>query len=198
MNTKIAQIIIAQIEDLVWIDRIAGLTQVARYNITADKIEKRFPIACAMEYAECLKTGTYDMLTPDSGRKSVVYFEDYGVNFTKLDGRKIWLDSRIRLVGWLNHRKLGGDCGDTYRYILDIISRIPTQPFRSDEYYSVMITMASQAVRDISIFSKYTYDEKKTQLLMYPFDFFAIDFRTVFFVLSECVEPTGVNPNPCL
>ena len=199
MNNKIADIIKTQIENLVWIDKIAGLTQVARYNVKEGErtIEKRFPIACSMDYVTCFNTGTYDILTPDSQRKSVVYFEDYGLTFTKMEGFKIWYDSRIRLVCWLNYRMMGGDCGDTYRYILDIISRLPTLPFHSDEYLNVYMIMQSQAVRDISIFGKYTYDEKKTQLLMYPFDFFALDFRTSFYIRNECIELTTGDGHPC-
>jgi len=199
MNNKIADIIRLQIEDLDWIDQIAGLTQVARYNVKeGDRtVEKRFPIACSMDYVNCFKTGTYDILTPDSHRRSVVYFEDYGLTLTKMEGFRMWYDSRIRLVAWLNYRMIGGTCGDSYRRVLDIISLIPTVPVQVDELFNVFIVIQAQAVRDISIFGKYTYDEKKTQLLMYPFDFFALDIRTTFYVRNDCIDLTSGNGHPC-
>jgi len=78
MNNKIANIIVDYIKDLPWIDKLAGMTQVAKIQQTSDnrKVEKRFPISCAMEYDDACKDGCYDELAPNSKYQSVVYFED--------------------------------------------------------------------------------------------------------------------------
>ena len=46
MNNKIANIIVDYIKDLEWIDKLAGMTQVAKIQQTSDsrKVEKRFHI----------------------------------------------------------------------------------------------------------------------------------------------------------
>jgi len=56
MNNKIANIIVGYIKDLDWIDKIAGLTQIAK--VTQGGVEKRFPISCDLTYDDaCLRTG---------------------------------------------------------------------------------------------------------------------------------------------
>lgn len=193
MNNKIANIIRDDIKDIAWIDKLAGLTQVAKVSQTSgeSKVEKRFPISCAMSYDDACKTGCYDELAPDSKYKSVAYFEDEGVTFTGRVGNKIYYESRLRLIVWLNLKALAGECGTSGDYVIDVIKTIPSMPRNVGGLISLQTTITSQAVRDVSIFSKYTYNEKQTQYLMYPYDFFALELRTNFVINTECAtQPT--------
>jgi len=191
MNTRIANIIISYIEDLSWMDKLAGVTYVAKVNVTSEgkKVEKRFPISCDKAYEDACKEGCYDELAPNSSKRSVVYFEEGGFNLIRHEANKLYYESSLRLVGWLNYKMLrGGGCGSSAKYVTDIIKSLPPIPVTIDDFHALTIEVTSQLPRDASIFSKYTYNEKQTQYLMLPYDFFALEIRTRFFIVPECIE----------
>jgi hypothetical protein len=188
MNNKIANIIVGYIKELSWIDKIAGLTQIAK--VTQGGVEKRFPISCDLTFDDACTTGCYDELMPNSQYSSVVFFEDGSFNFIRQEGGKLLYESRLRLVAWLNYKKLPGGCGSSGDYVISIIKALPAFPQNVGDMIRLSITVTSQAQRSSGVFSKYTFDEKTSQFLMLPFDFFAIDLRTEFYLIPECVEPT--------
>ena len=189
MNNKIANIVVGFIEDLPWIEKLSGLTQVARVSQSSgdSKVEKRFPISCAMNYDDACKLGTYDELSPDSKYKSVVFFEDDSFSLDEKVGDKLYYESTIRLVAWLNLCKIEDSCGTSGDYVLSIIKALPAMAYNYGVMLGITIDVTSQLQRDVSIFSKYTFNEKQTQYLMYPYDFFALEIRTRFHVKSECI-----------
>jgi hypothetical protein len=189
MNNKIANIIVDYIKDLTWIDKLAGLTQVAKIN--QNGVEKRYPISCSMAFDDTCVEGCYDELAPNSAYQSVVYFEDDGFTFDHQAGNKLYYNSSLRLIAWLNYNKLGGGCGSTGNYIIDIIRALPSYPVNVSDLLGVNIRVMSQAIRSDDIFSKYTFNEKQTQYLMLPFDFFSLEIKTSFYIIPECVEDTS-------
>lgn len=192
MNNKIANIIVSYIKELDWIDKITGLTQVAR--VKQGDTEKRFPISCDMTFEDACKKGCYDDLMPSSKRSSVIFFEDGAFSYVGQGGKKLQYESRLRMICWLNYKKLPGGCGSTGDYILSIIKALPSQPVNKGGMISLSIIIAAQSPRSSDIFGKYTFDEKRSQFLMLPYDFFSLDIRTNFYVIPECVEPTeGCN-----
>ncbi len=188
MNNKIANIIVDYIKDLAWIEKLAGLTQVAKIN--QNGVEKRYPISCSMVFDDVCVEGCYDELAPNSAYKSVVYFEDSGFTFSKQVGNKLYYESTLKLIAWLNYNKLGGGCGSTGNYIIDIIRALPSYPVNVSDLLGANIRVMSQAIRSDSIFSQYTFNEKQTQYLMLPFDFFSLTIQTSFYIIPECVEDT--------
>lgn len=189
MNNKIATILKGYIDDLIWVDKIAGLVQTANIRVKKDDtaIEKSYPISCDIDLDACLK-GAYQDLAPDSKKKSVLYFEDKGVTFIERQGNKLKFQSSLRLVCWLNLKLIqeaGCDsvvtgCGSSGDYVIQILKILPTIPISTPDFVSIYISGIAQAERDVSIFSKYTYNETATQYLMFPYDYFAIDFMIDF------------------
>ena len=189
MNNKIANIVVDYIKDLDWIDKIAGLTQIAK--VTQGGVEKRFPISCDLTFDDACTQGCYDELMPNSQYSSVVFFEDGSFNFIRQEGGKLIYESRLRLVAWLNYKKLTeGGCGSSGDYIISIIKALPAFPQNVGDMLRLSITVTSQAQRSSGVFSKYTFDELHTQYLMVPYDFFGLDIKTEFYLIPECVEPT--------
>lgn len=194
MNNTIADIIKTKIEDLDFVDKIAGLVSTVYMNIPDEngtKVQKAFPIACDVTAEDC-KQGAYNDLCPDSKYMTVIYFEDGGVEFRERKNKFICYTSRLKLVCWINVAKYLNECcneGITCSASADIIKKIlcalPTQPENIDPYVSVYPVVTSQAVRSNSIFSQYTYNEKQTQYLLAPFDYFALNIVTDFCVCTE-------------
>ena len=201
MNQAIANIIKTQIEDLDFIDKIAGLVATQYVNITdenGNKVQKRYPVACCVTADDC-KQGAYNDLAPDSKYKSVLYFEDRGVSFEKYESNWKYYQSNLRLVGWLNIKKILGEncdsslCTYAAHAIADIIRHLPTHPQNIAPFDFVYSEVMSQAVRSNSIFSPYTYNELQVQYLMAPYDYFALDIQTSFAI---CIEGRTVY-TPC-
>jgi hypothetical protein len=191
MNNKIADIIKGQIEGLTWIDKIAGLVQTANVRITSGETatEKSYPISCNITADACMKGG-YQDLCPNSKKKSIVYFEDRGLTFDRQEGNHLYYVSSLRLVCWLNLQLIQEEackkdvtgCGTSGDYVLEVIKKFDYKPFNSGGLYGIMIHPPSQVERSVDIFSKYTYSEVSTQFLMFPYDYFSLDFSVDFFV----------------
>lgn len=191
MNNKLANILRNQISDLIWIDKISGLVQTANVRIKSGEnvSEKSYPISCSMTADACMKGG-YQDLCPNSKKKSVVYFEDRGLTFERQEGNHLFYVSSLRLVCWLNLQLIQGvgckndviGCGTSGDYVLEVIKKFDYKPFDSGGLYGIMVHPPNQVERSVDIFSKYTYNENATQFLLSPFEFFALDFETDFFI----------------
>lgn len=202
MNQAIADIIKEHIEGLDFVDKIAGLVSTV-YMDVSDKdnalVQKAFPVACCVTANDC-KQGAYNDLMPNSQYKTVIYFEDGGVSFDKYESHWKYYTSKLRLVCWINIAKILGDncksgsvCTYAAHVIAEIIRELPEFPESHTPFHRLYFEVVNQAVRDNSIFGKYTFDEKHIQYLMYPYDYFALDIETHF---SICMN-SDVVPAPC-
>lgn len=196
MNHAIADILKARIIDLDFIDKIAGLIAPTYFDDTDEgsaKVQKCFPISCTTTAQDC-KLGLYNDLCPDSKYKTVIYFEDRGVSFDRREGKFIYYKSNLRLVCWINIEKInadccqdGTDCSMSAELIKEIICAMPEHPTNISPFAKVYPVITSQEIRSNSIFSQYTYNEKQTQYLLFPFDYFALNIETDFAVCQNCI-----------
>lgn len=204
MNQAIADIIRHHIENLDFVDKIAGLTAVTYFDMR-DKdnnlVQKSFPIACCVTADDC-KEGAYNELMPDSKYKTVIYFEDQGVTFNRSESNWKYYTSNLRLVCWINVAKIllddcktGKACTMSAHIIAEIIRALPSFPSYHSPFSHVYSEVVNQEIRSNSIFSQYTYDEKHIQYLMYPYDYFALDIQTQFAI---CLKETAVYNPDCV
>lgn len=192
MNTAVANIIKSQIEGLSFIDRIAGAVRVVSRQEEGSKstIIKKFPVDCGVSQADC-SSGKYVDLVPNSKFKSIHYFEDLGVSVSGADNKTFSFESKLKLVGWLNQKKLGKtDCSVSHLAIAAILKQIPTGHFNNtaNGFTRISITCTGIDAKNASIFSKYSYQEEVNQYLMYPFDYYAINLTTQFTVPYQCID----------
>jgi hypothetical protein len=204
MNQAIANIIKGHIEGLDFVDKIAGLVAPLTFEIK-DKdnnmITKTFPIACCVSADDC-KEGAYNELMPDSKYKTVIYFEDGGVTFDRYTGNHKYYKSSLRLVCWINIEKImaSGICKSeipcTYaaHLIAEIIKILPRFPENHSPFDFVYSEVIGQIVRSPSIFGAYTYDEKHSQYLMSPYDYFALTIDTSF---ALCLDSDTTDDSSC-
>ena len=203
MNQAIASIIKGHIEDLDFVDKIAGLTAVTYFEVRdkdGNMAEKSYPIACCVTAEDC-KDGAYNELMPDSKYKTVIYFEDRGISFVRKEGHWKYYQSNIRLVCWINVAdileddcKKGTSCTLSAHLIAEIIRALPEFPENHDPFDFVYSEVVNQDIRSNAIFSAYSYDEKHSQYLMYPYDYFALDIQTQFAI---CLKGTSVYDSGC-
>jgi hypothetical protein len=203
MNQAVANIIKTHIEGLDFIDKIAGLTAVTYFDVKnkdGELVQKAVPIACCVTADDC-KEGAYNDLMPDSKYKTVIYFEDRGVKFLRKESHWKYYQSDLRLVCWINIAKILGDdcktgtaCTLAAHLIAEIVRVLPEFPQHHSPFNFVYSEVVSQDIRSNSIFAAYTYDEKHSQYLMYPYDYFALDIQTLFAI---CIDGSGVYDSDC-
>jgi len=195
MNQAIANIIRGHIEDLDFVDKIAGLVAAVTFDVKSgdEIVQKTFPIACCVDTDECI-AGAYEDLMPSSKYNTLIYFEDGGISFDRYESKWGYYTSTLRLVCWINVAKILGDecniettCSHSAHLIAEIIRALPLFAENHPPFDQVYSEVMSQEVRSNSIFSAYSYDEKHTQYLMYPYDYFALNIETKFAV---CLKGT--------
>lgn len=213
MTNDIADIIKSKIEGLPFVDRLAGLVKVLTISEETDlgKKRKSFPVACNVSASECNNISKLKDLTPDSSKRSVMYFEEFGGTvMTGTDRNYLLFRSSVRLVCWLNLKKMGlTDCGWSSTAVLSIMKELSsmTQPANyNNKYIQLQVKQINEAEKSPLIFSKYTYDEASNQYLIYPYDYFAINITVEFKINANCIDPLeipdlplcddNVTPNP--
>lgn len=188
MNVDIANILVGYIDGLPFIDKITGLVKTVTFTQSDGEksVKKAFPVGCDVTHNDCT-TGRLSELVPNSTYKSIIYFEDGGVRPLGEEARGWGFQSSLKLVGWLNGKKLGKtSCSIASAAVIEILNALPKPPINSSPYTRIKIDVTGEDVRSNAIFSKYTYDETVLQYLFYPFDYFALNIVTDFVVPYGC------------
>lgn len=202
MNKEIAALLKNKIRNLPFIDVLAGLVQTVEYVQFQDGDEKlvqsrkRFPVSYDVALGGDGCVGREKDLQPNSSKKSITYFEDYGsrVNATR-DGVTDFT-SQLRLVCWLNRNRLTGDAYSeiTAFCIASIIPLIcKANPENIEQFSQIRTKALTVPVQGPDLFAKYTYDETVRQFLRPPYEAFAIDFAVNYKIASNCLTTIDFN-----
>jgi len=176
-----------------FIDKLAGVVKTAvrsGKDSNNNRILQSFPIACGTSFEDCNKNGLLTDLVPNSSLGCIVYFEDLGVRLISESGQLRNWKASYKMVGWINAKKLGSDsCSISGSIINTILNQLPTGQFNVTDtpYQRCSIEVLGQDPKSLNPFSKYSYDEDKTQYLMYPFDYFSMQVDVNFSVHRSCV-----------
>lgn len=187
--TEAINLLRSDILALGWVELYGGVSQRARMMF--GDTYKSFPISCNASESDCVKNGRYKELTPDSSKKSILYWEvlegmrDNGEAGQR--GRRS-LVGRARLVGWLNTMALGlNECNSAAKAIRSLYPLLYKE-FSSAgalfENSTVKFRFLGEVVKDASIFS-YDYGDKIHGMLLNPYDYFALDVE-VSVGLAKC------------
>lgn len=202
MNKELSHILKEKLKTLPFVDVLAGMAQ----TLTMEDVSEtgavtvsRFPVSYDHDVMEC--EGAEISLLPDSSKKSIIYFEDFGISTTgRLHGQTGY-SSNVRLVAWINRAKLVGDhykeiSGRVMATIIDVLAG--KNPQNIGMFTRLTIEVARIQPQDAGIFGKYTYKETDRQYLRPPFEFFAIDFIAKFYVPAKCLDGINWDIEKCL
>lgn len=185
------------IEALVFKDKVGGVVRpmtLVRVSDDGIKSKKIIPVDCGVTHRECI-SGKYTDLMPDSKYKSVIYFEDNGTQRVDDEHRDFSFQSNVKLVCWLNLKKLGKtNCSVSSLALGSILKAIPTQYLNSAPYTRILITFLGEDPKTPSIFGKYTYDEEKIPYLLYPYDYFSLNFSIRYTIPRSCITDFENDP----
>lgn len=201
MNKPLCSILKVRIENLPFMDVVAGLVQTIEEeeftddNPTGKPVINRFPASYdVIRGDKC--TGPIKDLIPDSTKKSITYFEDFGSVFTGTNGGLIGYNSRVRLICWLNRALLtGNDYTEiTAACITGLIEKLQGRRFASvGEFIQLNVKPVQIQPQNKALFANYTYDQTQRQYLMPPFEFFGIDLLCSYKISPKCLDKINFN-----
>ena len=196
MTDKIAQLILDEISSLNWIDKTAGVVKPLRVKVKGGE-EKIYPIY--LNSAMPCDSSTYTDLVPDSSKRSVLYFEDGGVDVVESGCRYTDMEATLKLVCWVNLKKINTTYTSAEPIKLDLINNIPARIANTDWVTKIRVMFEGEETKSAGIFSEYTYDEAEAQYLIYPYDFFALNYKIRYSVPmdSDCLTAITINPGIC-
>jgi len=204
LNKELATVLRDKLATLPFIEVLAGMAQTVTTSDSnlddpnASAIVKRFPVSYDVLGVDC--QGKEIALTPDSSKKSILYFEDFGIATTgRLHGQTGY-SSNLRLICWLNRANL---VGDNYKEISGrcMASIIDTLAGKSPQNVGIFTRLTVDVARippqDVALFGRYTYSEADRQYLRPPFEFFGIDLTCKYYVPAKCLDGINWNLQQC-
>lgn len=202
MNKELSSIYKGKLTGLPFVDLLCGMVQTLTKDDPVDEtkvIQKKMPVTYDHNLdPDCI--GQEILPIPDSSRKSIIYFEDFGISVIDKRHGLTKYQSSLRLICWLNRSKL---VGDNYieisgRVMATIVDRLANKsPYNSGMFTTITTRVARIPPQDAGLFSRYTYEEKDRQYLRPPFEFFGIDLQTDFFANQNCLEDIEWNLTNC-
>lgn len=183
MNKVIAGILMPYLKALPFADLVGGLAQVITTGSRAENQAgiRRFPASYQVA-DKVLALNQYQDLTPNDSLKSVMFIEGYDCSVTGRERGLINFKSVVRVVGWVNSRKVNETPVSS---LMQVLKAIPEGPLNASGLQRLTIK-SGKIFDDSRVFSRYTFDEAARQYLMLPFFGFAVELQVTF----------SVNPDP--
>lgn len=201
MNKPLSLALLSAIGELPYIDKKTGVVQVVEkpINVGGETVFKKIPVSSIATSQEC---GAADLsaveMVPDSRFKGLMYFEEKGSGLGVRRSASQQYRSDLRLVVWLNTVRINGGIPDMLlgpQAMNEIIQILTGRTFNSGIFINVSVAVSRIPEASASLFP-YDYDEKRTQYLFSPYDFFALDLVVSFDLARNCKPVIPVTPPP--
>ena len=199
MINTIVKNIIPYLEALNFSEVVGGIATTISQNkpIKDNKIiVKKFPAYYNENKTTC-NASDYIDLVPNSNKRSIIYFENNGIKISPINGNIIECVADVRLVCWANLKKINDTFINADMLRLLVIQAMPSSLSNVLHYSFIRVQLTGEETKNVSIFSKYTYNEEEKQYLIYPFDYFALNYEISFYVGINCIDPILISPAVC-
>ena len=199
MINTIVKNIIPYLEALNFSEVVGGIATTISQNKHAKDnkiIIKKFPAYYNENKTTCSASDYID-LVPNSNKRSIIYFENNGIKISPINGNIIECVADVRLVCWANLKKINDTFINADTLKLLVIQAMPVSLSNIFPYSFIRIELTGEETKSVALFSKYTYNEEEKQYLIYPFDYFALNYEISFYVGSNCIEPITISPSVC-
>lgn len=200
MNEKIAAILANQYIQLGFISKSAGCVQEYKKH-SKEAGTKTFPIARTY-YRQtpsgevvCPVIEAYEDVAPNTSEIGIIYFEDLGSRVVKSNARMDTWKGNLKLVCWLNLKKIGEKSPGILQ---DAVMNHLTPDLEADPFiFGGKLKFTETYPKRPSPFDKYSYDEKQTQHLVHPFDYFSLKVSFTIYAAKNCPLFIELNPIVC-
>ena len=195
MIHRIATILKDRISQFTYVDRLAGMVRLVKYERSGGVIA--IPVAIDAEADLACDDSQHRDMVPDQAYGCMVYFEDRGVVRTTSRTRGVSFTARLRLVCWVNAQKFGSDPTAASKIQAQFLGAIEGSPYNSGPFIGLRHQVEGYPQAGHGIFSAYTYPEASRQYLLPPYDAFAIDIATSVRVKPGCEDDVTVSDDAC-
>ena len=199
MNTQLASILLSRIRTAAfpWLGKTAGLTRPIATRKTGKP--EVWPIAQDVLGSLDCEDGKVDAMFPDERYRSILFIEctQWPRRKDERIGQPSWT-STFRVIVWMNCAKLEGiaGCGDVAYQ--NLVTTLDGYPFNSDPFRFVLIqAVGGGPMRGKEVFGRYTFNEERSQLYHYPFDYFALDLQVDFVLPKGCEDQLTADEVAC-
>jgi hypothetical protein len=183
--------------DLNWADVITGVCEVLRLKMGADgTVEKVIPGYLNTNPSTC-NTSRYLDLVPNSGKKSIIYFDNLSESVESENRYYKQMNASLRLVCWVNLPLIDKSLTNAITLQQDVLKNLPVRVANQSPFAWNRVSVLG-VERNESIFSAWSYDEAEKQYLIFPFDYFAINLSINYRYLTNCPLPINEDPDLCL
>ena len=199
MINTIVKNIIPYLEALNFSEVVGGIATTISQNKHAKDnkiIIKKFPAYYNENKTTC-SASEYIDLVPNSNKRSIIYFENNGIKISPINGNIIECVADVRLVCWANLKKINDTFINADTLKLLVIQAMPVSLSNVFPYSFIRIELTGEETKSVALFSKYTYNEEEKQYLIYPFDYFALNYEISFYVGINCIDPILISPSVC-
>lgn len=202
MNKELATVLKNNLAGLPFLHLLCGMVQTLTYDDPIGEeggmIQKKVPVTYDHNDVAC--NGKEINPIPHSSKRSIIYFEDFGIGVQGKERGLTKFQSSLRLICWMNRAKLVADhyTPVSGRAMAAIIQQIANKnPFSNGLFQRLSVKVARIPPQDAGLFGRYTYNEPDRQYLRPPFEFFGIDFQIDFNTDSNCLEGITWNTETC-
>ena len=193
MINIIANKLVTYLQALPFRDKLTGIVKTAR--LYSDTTVKAFPVKYNTNITTC-NPSQLDALVPDSKKRSIIYFEDFGTSLARNNDNYIDCSSNLRLVCWFNYNKIG-QYHEPSLIALNILKHLPTVLGNFDNLIGVRCEVTRQAENDANCFNRYTYYEEQSQYLTYPYDYVCFDIVATYRIRVDCIDDLTIDEQSC-
>lgn len=180
--------------------------------------EKVFPVACGVNFQDCVANRKYQELVPNSRYKSIAYWEQLGdATMNQAEMRQahksglLVFDIPARLVVWLNIQKLNinneafQSCSIAAPVALQIEKALHNRAgfsITNDAYQNATVTYIFQGQEPkeyARVFGRYTYGNETAKFMLFPYDWVSLRYTVRLRINRNCVEDfTLGSPVECV
>jgi len=204
MISKIAALLRDEISGLNFVEIAAGLAKpkIVRVNNTsADAeepamIDKVIPMAYNDLGIACEEGDLYS-LVPNTKKKSIVWWEDNGIELVEEQTYYYQARASLICVGWWNLPLINDTLSDASLLVANIIAAMPKRLSNIDYLSQIRVSWSGNPVSGAEVLSKYTFDEAENQFATFPFAVSAIEFIVDFAFGINCVDCMPIIASSC-
>ena len=188
--------IVPDLQALNFVDLAAGITRPQREVVGGrdDTTVKVYPVYINKTKTTCSPDDYID-LVPNDKKKGIIYFEDQGTTLTE-EGNYFYFNTQVRLVGWFNLKRVNTALLNADTLMAKVAATMP-QKLSNDGGISSIVLELIGSNREPAIFGNYTFIEERKQYLMYPFDYFALNYSIDYKIHRSCINDITINGTSC-
>jgi len=202
MIYRIAELLRDEISSLNFVEIAAGLAKphIVRNNVTEEDtpaiLDKAIPMAYNDLGITCEEGDLY-VLYPNTKKKSIVWWEDNGIDMLEEETYYYQCKASLTCIGWWNLPLINQTFTNASWIVANLIAAIPERLANVDYLSQIRVYFTGEIAEGAEVVSKYDFDEPENQFTTFPYSVTGINFDVDFAFGKNCVDCLNIIPSSC-